>query len=232
MGWGVGAHSEKILCHLDNGRQAQAPEESAELSALREELQARTGSRLSDTALRGILGRRAAEAEEKVDKAFDERAYRSIDHLAVGMALLCHRSFPDEEANGVALTANIFDTSGLEPGFYINVQKGGASVVLPEAGITTDQIIYHYYQPGQPAIFLSHSNLVADGETVLTPTQLYKLGRALEHIHVFWMDTYGPSIGAPTSFYAMDVEFKFDGDLGQEPELFVKQARPHPGWGL
>jgi len=165
-------------------------------------------------------------------KAFDEREYRSIDHLAVGMALLCHRSFPDEEANGVALTANIFDTSGLEPGFYINVQAGGASVVLPEAGITTDQIIYHYFQPGQPAIFLSHSNLIAPGETVLSSVQLYTLGRALEHIHMFWMDTYGPSIGDPLAFYAMDVEFKFDGEPGKEPALFIKQARPHPGWGL
>ena len=165
-------------------------------------------------------------------KAFDEREYRSIDHQSVGMALLCHRSFPNESANGVALTANIFDTSGLEPGFYINVQKGGASVVLPEPGITTDQIIYHYFQPGQPAIFLSHSNLVNGSETVLTPTQLYRLGQALEHIHMFWMDTYGPAIGNPTAFYAMDVEFKFDSVAGGAPELFVKQARPHPGWGL
>ena len=148
------------------------------------------------------------------------------------MALLCHRSFPNEAANGVALTANIFDTSGLEPGFYINVQKGGASVVLPEAGITTDQIIYHYFQPGQPAIFLSHSNLVNGSETVLTSTQLYRLGQALEHIHMFWMDTYGPGLGDPTAFYAMDVEFKFDSIAGGPPQLFIKQARPHPGWGL
>ena len=32
---------------------------------------------------------------------------------------------PTEEANGVAVTANIFDPSGLEPGFYVNVQWGG-----------------------------------------------------------------------------------------------------------
>ena len=105
-------------------------------------------------------------------------------------------------------------------------------MVLPEPGITTDQIIYHYFQPGQPAIFLSHSNLVNGSETVLTPTQLYRLGQALEHIHMFWMDTYGPAVGNPTAFYAMDVEFKFDSVAGGAPELFVKQARPHPGWGL
>ena len=165
-------------------------------------------------------------------KAYDERAYRSMDHLAVGMALLCHRSFPDEEANGVALTANIFDTSGLEPGFYLNVQKGGESVVLPEPGVTTDQIIYHYFLPGQPMIFLSHSSLVAPGETVLTDVETYALGQALEQIHLFFMKTYGPPIDDPMGYYAMDVEFKFDGEPGEEPALFIKQARPHPGWGL
>jgi hypothetical protein len=29
----------------------------------------------------------------------------------------------------------------------------------------------------------------------------------------------------------MDVEFKFDGEAGEEPTLQVKQARPHPGRG-
>jgi hypothetical protein len=45
------------------------------------------------------------------------------------MALLVHNSFVDEEANGVALTSNPFDTSGMVPGFYINIQVGEASVV-------------------------------------------------------------------------------------------------------
>lgn len=165
-------------------------------------------------------------------RAFQERAYRSIDHLAVGMALLVHRSFPDEEANGVALTANIFDPSGLEPGFYVNVQRGGTSVVKPPAGVTTDQFIYHYSFPGQPLVFLTHSSLVQPGETVLTLAQTYALGQALDEIHTFYMPLYGPPPDDPTRFYAMDVEFKFDGEPGEEPALFVKQARPHPGWGL
>jgi hypothetical protein len=31
-------------------------------------------------------------------RAFEERSFRSIDHQSVGMAILVHRSFPDEEA--------------------------------------------------------------------------------------------------------------------------------------
>src|SRR5690606_12452291 len=64
-------------------------------------------------------------------RAFEEREYRSIEHTAVGMGLLVHNSFPEEEANGVALTNNPFDKSGLDPAFYVNVQLGDESVVLP-----------------------------------------------------------------------------------------------------
>jgi len=164
-------------------------------------------------------------------RAFEERTYRSIDHASVGMALLVHRSFPAEEANGVALTANPFDSSGLEPGFYVNVQYGEASVVKPDYGVTTDQFVYHFGMQGQPIVFISRSNLIPAGQTVLTTTQTYKLGKALDAIHKHFLGTYGPTSSDPTAWYAMDVEFKFDGDPGQEPALYVKQARPHPGRG-
>lgn len=164
-------------------------------------------------------------------RAFEERTYRSIGHETVGMALLVHRSFPDEEANGVALTANPFDSSGLEPGFYINVQVGGSSVVKPEVGVSTDQFVYHYTMPGQPIVFISHSNLMPDGQNVLTSAQTYKLGQALSGIHNYFYKTYGPTTDAPNAWYAMDVEFKFDGPAGEAPSLYVKQARPHPGRG-
>ena len=142
------------------------------------------------------------------------------------MAMLVHRSFPDEEANGVAITANVYDTTGLEPGFYVNVQAGGESVVLPLAGVTSDQFIYYFDLPGQPISFIAQSNLVPAGETVLTNAQTYTLGVALKAIHEYFYEAYGDQ-----SFYGMDVEFKFDGEPGEEPQLYVKQARPYPGWG-
>ncbi len=162
-------------------------------------------------------------------RAFEERSFRSISHLKVGMSLLVHRSFPDEYANGVAITANIYDPSGANPAFYINVQRGGKSVVKPEAGVRTDEILYQYYNDGQPAQYLGHSTEVPAGENVLTSAQLFKLGQALDAIHRHFAESYG---GDPTVFYGMDVEFKFD-DLvpGGEVELQVKQARPHPGRG-
>ncbi len=161
-------------------------------------------------------------------RAFEERSYLGIDHKKVGMAMLVHRSFPDEMANGVAVTANPFDTTGVEPGFYVNVQRGDESVVQPPAGVTTDQFIYYFDMPGQPTVFLEHSSLVPDGETVLTSTQTHELGVGLKAVHQYFYGAYGAE--SASGWYAMDVEFKFDVDVpGEEPHLFIKQARPYPG---
>ena len=159
-------------------------------------------------------------------RAYEERAYWGIDHKKVGMALLCHRSFPDEEANGVAITNNLFDPSGLEPAFYVNVQVGEESVVQPEAGVISDQFLYYFDLPNQPIVYLASSSLIPEGETVLTERQVYDLGVALKQVHTFFAPAYGDS-----SFYAMDTEFKFDGVGDEEPVLYLKQARPYPGRG-
>lgn len=161
-------------------------------------------------------------------RAFEERTYRRIDHKAVGMALLVHNSYPAEEASGVAITANIFDQTGMEPGFYVNVQYLDASVVLPESGVTTDQFIYHYSFEGQPIVYIGHSNQLPAGKsTVLTARQVYQLGTALQEIHEFFQPLYGKD---PTKKFAMDTEFKFDQPLDNpngEPVLFMKQCRPY-----
>jgi hypothetical protein len=156
-------------------------------------------------------------------KAFEERSYRGIDHLAVGMAMLVHRSFPDEEANGVALTNNPYDTSGLSPAFYVNAQLGGASVVLPAAGVSTDQYLHYFSQTGQPVVYLGRSNLTAAGAHVLTDAQVLELSTALDKIHSYFRASYGTGV----DWYAMDVEWKFDGAPGETPALFIKQARPY-----
>jgi hypothetical protein len=165
-------------------------------------------------------------------RTFEERAYYSIDHKSVVMALLVHANFQDEAANGVALTANPFDSSGLLAGFYVNVQTGGeAEVVHPPPGVTSDQFIYQFSQPGQPLTYLSRSNLVASGATVMTARQVHDLGTALDLIHQRFSAAYGPAAGN-NGWYAMDVEFKLDRDAAtQEVKLVIKQARPNPGRG-
>jgi hypothetical protein len=163
-------------------------------------------------------------------RTFEERSFYGIDHKSVGMALLVHHNFPDEEANGVATTNNPFDVAGLEPAFYINVQWGGeAEVVHPPPGITSDSFLYFFDNPNQPITFISHSNLVPDGETVLTSAQTYELGVALKAIHERFSPAYGPASGNQ-GWYAMDVEFKFDDEDSTDGKahLLIKQARPYP----
>ncbi|MBI5518239.1 MAG: hypothetical protein HY909_30995 [Deltaproteobacteria bacterium] len=166
-------------------------------------------------------------------RTFEERTYYGIAHRTVGMALLCHHNFPDEEANGVAITANIFDDSGLDPAFYVNVQSGGdVEVVAPPPGVTSDQFLYFFSQPNQPVAYLARSSLVPRGQTVLSPAQVRELGLALDAIHQRFSAAYGPASGN-RGWYAMDVEFKFDDDgvAGRAPRLYIKQARPYPGRG-
>jgi hypothetical protein len=166
-------------------------------------------------------------------RTFEEREYQGIDHLSLAMALLVHHNFPDEEANGVAVTANPYDPTGNAPGFYVNVQFGGeAEVVAPPPGVTSDSFIYQYSYPNSPIIYLTRSNLVAEGSTVLSVRQVRDLGVALEAIHNAFTEAYGPASGN-TGWYAMDVEFKFDdeADPAAGAALYIKQARPYPGRG-
>lgn len=162
---------------------------------------------------------------------FELRQYYAIDHFSAGMGVLVHHRFATEAANGVAVTSNPFDLGGVEPAFYVNVQFGdAATVVSPPTGTTSDQLLYFFAYPDQPTRYLSHSNLIPDGATVLTPLQLYSLGVALDALHKRFKPAYQSD---PTQWYGMDVEFKFDSgaDPSQPPALVIKQARPYPSVG-
>ncbi len=160
-------------------------------------------------------------------RAYEERNYYSMNHLDVGMGLLVHANFPVEESNGVAITNNPFDTTGLEPGFYVNAQVDGEDVVTPDPGVLPDAYLQYFYSPGQPVVYIQHSTLVAEGETVLDAEQVYALGVQLDAIHTFFRSAYGSDGG----WYALEVDWKFDDKYTPgTPELFVKQARPFPGW--
>ena len=184
---------------------------------------------LGDPARRPIDAIRTVWSSVWRFRAFEEREYRGISHDSVGMALLVNRAFSDEDANGVAISANPFDTQGLEPGFYVNAQRGDTSVVLPNPGVTSDQFIVYYDMAGQPMVYLAHSSLIPADETVLNRTQVNQLGRALSAIQAFFAPVYGPN--TPGHFYGMDVEFKFDSTADGTSRLYVKQARPYPGRG-
>jgi pyruvate, water dikinase len=158
-------------------------------------------------------------------RAYEERSYYGIDQLGVAMALLTTPNFPEEEANGVAVTNNIFDTSGLEPGFFVNAQIDDLEVVQPEPGVLSDSYIHYFYTPGEPVVYISHSSEIPEGETVLSTEQIHDLGVALDAIH----NHFRPVYGNDDDWYGMDVEWKFDDKYTPgTPALFLKQARPLP----
>ncbi len=161
-------------------------------------------------------------------RTFEIRTYYGVDHKSVGMAVLVHKNFPDEEANGVAVTANPFVSGALDPAFYINVQKGGdVEVVAPPPGVQSDQLVYYFDQPNQPVAYIAHSSLIPKGQTVLTTAQLYELGSALAAIRTRFSPAYGPAAGN-NGWYGLEVDFKFDDEATPgTPKLFIKQARPY-----
>jgi len=98
----------------------------------------------------GIIGDKEKSIEKAIKKvwastwserAYYERKYFGIDQQSISMGVLVHRSFPDEEANGVVVTRNIYRSTG---GITVNVQKGEASVVMPKNGEITE--IFTAYQ--------------------------------------------------------------------------------------
>ncbi len=162
-------------------------------------------------------------------RAFEERDYAGIDHLQVAMGVLVTPSFPDEAANGVAVTANVYDPAlGGEDGFFVNAQLGEASVVQPPPGVRVDSLLYYHFHSGQPATYYTRSNLTAPGDTVLGRAELFDLGRALEAIRDGFGDDYTPPPGYGA--LPMDVEWKLV-DRGGVRTIWIKQARAYPGRG-
>jgi hypothetical protein len=151
-------------------------------------------------------------------KAFEEREYFKIDQLNVGMAVLVHRSFPAEEANGVVITKNLFNI--YNPGITINVQVGEMSIVIPENNYLPDQIIYYSFEDQFPDSYnyIAHTTVPGmEGKTVLTPQELKTLNDYCTTIHNHYCQLNG-------TCKTMDIEFKVDLVNGQR-KVYIKQAR-------
>jgi hypothetical protein len=103
-------------------------------------------------------------------RTFEERSFYGVDHETVGMALLVHPNFPDEEANGVAVTNNPF--APVRPGSGVLRQRAaGRRRRGRRAAARGDErsvpLLLHAAEPADVS-YLSHSSLVAPGDTVLT----------------------------------------------------------------
>lgn len=157
-------------------------------------------------------------------RAYNERNIFNIEESSVCMGILVHRSFPNESANGVAITKNLYRDAF--PGFVINVQIGEISVVEPDDSIICDQfVVYNTIELGDrgdhiAADYITFSNQNG-GKPVLSEEQINTLYIALGEIKSYYYTRHSSHNGYQV--YGLDIEFKFDGIKG----LYIKQVRPY-----
>lgn len=151
-------------------------------------------------------------------RAFEERDFYRIDHFKAAMGVLVHPNFDDEKANGVAITRNIYDPNW--PGLYVNAQVGEALITNP-TGAKPDEFLIAKLGPNGEweTQYVTHSDQVPAGQTVLSTAQVRQLAAALEKVQAHFKVVYQKQ-NDPT--FAMDVEWKFDA----AGRLVIKQARP------
>ena len=148
-------------------------------------------------------------------RAFDERQFYRIDHFAAAMGVLVHPNYSDELANGVGVTKDpIYGTEG---SYYLNTQIGEDLVTNPEALSIPEEILLPASGPNYTLV--RPSNLVADGEQILSRTHIRELQSYLGTIHSVFHGLY--NIRRDSDF-AMEIEYK----ITSEGQLAIKQARP------
>ena len=145
-------------------------------------------------------------------RAFIERDFNRIDHLAAAMGVLVHPNYTGELANGVAVS---FDPVRGQEGFYVNTQVGEDLITNPDAHSMPEEILLDEYGYR----ILATSNRVPPGQLLMSDDQMTQLYDRLTVVHEKFEELYSP---APGERFAMEVEFKITSD----DILAVKQARP------
>ena len=147
-------------------------------------------------------------------RAFVEREFHNIDHLAAAMGVLVHPNFSDELANGVAVSAD--PAYGTEGTFYVNTQLGEDLVTNPEAQSVPEELLLG--RDGSLTV-VATSNLMPAGQMLFGEGHRTRLREYLAFIHRHFARLYG--VGSDDRF-AMEIEFKITSD----DRLSIKQARP------
>ncbi len=154
-------------------------------------------------------------------RAYEERAFFRIDHLAAAMGVLVHPNYAGELANGVAVTEDVvYQTGGAgRPRmYYVNTQVGEDLVTNPEGESIPEELLLST-RGSRDDRFIRSSNRAADGGVILNDEHRNELRTYLRAVHNRFRELYQVSANER---FAMEIEFKVTSD-GQ---LAVKQARP------
>ncbi len=202
-----------------------------------EDLEGFNGAGLYDskTGVYGDTKKSFANAIKKVwasvwnYNAFMERDYFGIDQGTIAMGVLCHRSFPNEKANGVVITKNLYREN--YRGFVINTQYGETSVVNPPDSVTCEQVICYsdkndsFYGKKNIAEYLSYSNVLPNAEKqVLSTEEVTTLTKEISKLKKeLYKRNNIQETNTPYYEYGLDLEFKIYGD---DRQIYIKQIRP------
>jgi hypothetical protein len=151
-------------------------------------------------------------------KAYDERAFYSIDPSRVAMAVLVNERSATEAANMVAFSGNPLARGDAR--YLVNAQVGELPVVSPEPGMWPEQDLLSLDAGKVVKIERAlSSSQVSAGQQVLSDEQLSELGGYLDQVAT----DYPFDIVAPKGrTLLVDTEWK----LMPDHSLRVKQVRP------
>ena len=147
-------------------------------------------------------------------RAFIERDFHRIDHMAAAMGVLVHPNYSDEKVNGVAVSVD--PAYGTEGTHYVNSQVGEDLVTNPEAHSVPEEVLLF---PDGAYSVVALSNQVPAGQLLMSDDQLGQLRRHSTAIHERFAELYDVDEGER---FAMEVEFK----ITSANVLSIKQARP------
>jgi phosphoenolpyruvate synthase/pyruvate phosphate dikinase len=151
-------------------------------------------------------------------KAYEERAFYSIDQREVAMGILVDTRSKNERANIVAFSGNPLQRG--DPRYLINAQVGELDVVAAAPGVWPEKELLHLASGEVTQIERARgSTELPEGQWVLSDTLLQRLGAELSTIvERFPLDYELPE----TSRVMLDTEWK----LNEDGRLIVKQVRP------
>ncbi|MGH8245270.1 MAG: PEP/pyruvate-binding domain-containing protein, partial [Gammaproteobacteria bacterium] len=156
------------------------------------------------------------------DNAFLERLRHRVDESKVGMGVLVHHSFPDEEelANGVAALRFNLSAFGTNVSGDLVTQFGATPVTNPDGSASPEVVDALRYNAFNSLVFQQGSSLVPLGAYVMNWEGDYQ-----GFMNLFTAVGYGfkQFYPAKNNFY-LDFEYKKDVNLG----LVVKQVREIP----
>lgn len=150
-------------------------------------------------------------------RAFEEREFYRIDHFTTAMGVLVHPNFPDEVANGVAVTDDIlYQTNG---NYYLNTQVGEDLITNPNAESVPEELLLDWWKPNKHKV-MRRSSLAKGDTLLLSAKHMTQMNECLGKIHSHFSKLYRKTIDDKK--FAMEIEYK----ITSNNKLAIKQARP------